>query len=40
MAAWDEKDKTVKSIHFEMALSKISPSVSNRVRLIPLFSFA
>ncbi|XP_014519088.1 cell division control protein 48 homolog C [Vigna radiata var. radiata] len=30
MAAWDEKDKTVKSIHFEMALSKISPSVSNR----------
>jgi len=38
MAAVEEKDTTIKSIHFEMALSKVSPSVSDRVRLMPLFS--
>ncbi|XP_027932318.1 cell division control protein 48 homolog C [Vigna unguiculata] len=30
MAAVEEKDTTIKSIHFEMALSKVSPSVSDR----------
>jgi len=32
-----EKDKILKSHDFEVALSKVSPSVSERVRLIPLY---
>jgi len=39
MAAVEEKHKTIKNTHFEVALSKVSPSVSDRVRLISLFSY-